>query len=211
MPTTINLLRHAQAFHNLATVDSSQLKDAALTELGERQAYEIRPNLVPLKFAAIYCSPLQRCRQTLKLACPRSVYNRVLVDDRLLEQPYGTHISNQRSERNEVIANSPIYWDCSRVAETNPISVRTKTEEYQIILDFTKMLIHEYPDKMVLIVCHGRWISRFLKLFCKIERHINNAECLQVIVGPEHLHQVKIRKRSCDSSEEKNAEKKSKH
>jgi len=211
MPTTINLLRHAQAYNNLATVDPANLKDAALTVTGEKQAFEIRQNLLPLKFAAIYCSPLQRCRQTLKLACPRSVYNRVLVDDRLLEQPYGTHISNQRSERNIVIQNSPIYWDCSMVAETNPFSVRTKTEEYQIILDFTKMLIHEYPNKQVLIVSHGRWISRFLKLFCKIERHINNAECLQVIVGPEHLHQVRIRKRSSDSSEEKNSEKKSRH
>ena len=184
MPTKIYLLRHGQALHNVALPGREPndpiFKDAQLTEAGHAEAVALKTQINGIRFDAIYCSPLQRCRQTLKEAYPRSVYLPVELDDRLLEQPYGSYISNKRQEKGDVIASSPVHWSTARISEINPHVLMTKKAEYQIIRDFVKELLRVHPHESVLLVCHGKWINRFLKTFCGVSRWVRNCECLEV-------------------------------
>jgi broad specificity phosphatase PhoE len=184
MPTKIYLLRHGQALHNVAMPglgpNNPVLRDAALTEAGHAEVTALKAQINGLRFDAIYCSPLQRCRQTLKGSYPRSVYLPVNLDDRLLEQPYGSYISNKRQEKEDIIATSPVHWNTTRIADTNPHVLTPKKTEYQLIKDFVKELLCVHPDESVLIVTHGKWINRFLKKFCGVSRWIRNCECLEV-------------------------------
>lgn len=187
MPTKIYLLRHGQALHNVAVPGSDPndpvFKDAQLTEAGHAECYALRAQINGIRFDAIYCSPLQRCRQTLKAAYPRSVYLSVELDDRLLEQPYGTHISNRRQERVDLISSVPVHWSTTRIAETNPHVLMPKKTEYKLIKDFIKELLSVHPDESVLIVSHGKWINRFLKTYCGVSQWVRNCECLEVTLS----------------------------
>jgi broad specificity phosphatase PhoE len=184
MPTKIYLLRHGQALHNLTMPNYDKndeiYRDAALTEEGYTQTLELKSQINGIRFDAIYCSPLQRCRQTLKLAYPRSVYLPVELDDRLLEQPYGTHISNRRQEKGELISCVPISWSTTRVADENPHVLRSKKAEYKLIRDFIGEILKVHPYESVLVVCHGKWINRFLKTYCRVSKWVKNCECLEV-------------------------------
>jgi broad specificity phosphatase PhoE len=183
--TTVYLLRHGHAYNNIreTVVSADLLSDAALTDIGKDQALLLKPQLNKLKIAAIYCSPLKRCRQTLIAGYPRSVYIDVTLDDRCLEHPYGIHICNRRAERLELLGSVPRKWDLSKVAEQNPHRVLSKSDEYQIIHDFGKEILKTHPGQAVLIVSHGRWISRFLKIFCGIAKVvISNCECLEIVI-----------------------------
>jgi broad specificity phosphatase PhoE len=187
MSTTIHLIRHAQAFNNVCPpgYTGEEIRDAALTDVGCTQAALLKLQLHTVKYDAIYCSPLKRCRQTLKEVYPRSVYLDVKVDDRLLEQPYGLHASNHRVEQIDVKMTSPKYWDCTNVAEINPFRIMEKKAEYEVIRNFIKMILNKHPNQTVLLVSHGRWISRFLKMFCHIPHaHVTNCEHLQVVLDP---------------------------
>lgn len=184
MPTKIYLLRHGQALHNVAMPGSDPndpvLRDAPLTEAGHAEVAGLKAQINGIRYDAIYCSPLQRCRQTLKGSYPRSVYLPVNLDDRLLEQPYGSYISNKRQEKADIIASSPVHWATSRIADTNPHVLTPKKTEYQLIKDFVKEVLCVHPDESVLIVSHGRWINRFLKTFCGVSQWVRNCECLEV-------------------------------
>jgi probable phosphoglycerate mutase len=199
--TTVYLLRHGHAFNNIPSennVPEDILRDAALTDIGKDQTCLLKPQLNGIRFDAIYCSPLRRCRQTLIAGYPRSVYTNVKLDDRLLEQPYGTHICNKRAERAEILGCVPRTWDCSDVGLENPHRVLSKSDEYAIIRDFGKMILGAHREEIVLIVSHGRWISRFLRVFCGVEKiHISNCECLEVVIEDGQYERSNKRARVC--------------
>jgi broad specificity phosphatase PhoE len=184
--TTFYLLRHGHAYNNISdeqNVSADLLADAALTDAGKEQVRLLKPQLNGFRFDAIYCSPLLRCRQTLIAGYPRSVYNDVKLDDRLLEQPYGTHICNKRVGRTELVGSVPRAWDCTKVTVENPHRVLSKSDEYQIVRDFGKEMLQKHRGQSLLVVSHGRWICRFLKLFHGLRNvHIGNCECLEIVV-----------------------------
>ena len=194
MPTKIYLLRHGQALHNVAAPDQDindeVFRDAQLTEAGHAEAVALKTHINGIRFDAIYCSPLQRCRQTLKTAYPRSVYLPVELDDRLLEQPYGSYISNKRQEKGDLISSVPINWESSHVAEINPHFLTDKKDEYNVIKDFVEEIIRIHPDESVLLVSHGRWINRFLKTYCGVSRFIRNCELLEVTLALPPLSNI---------------------
>lgn len=198
--TTVYLLRHGHAYNNYSDehiVSDDLLVDAALTDIGKEQTLLLKPQLNGLRFDGIYCSPLTRCRQTLIAGYPRSVYNDVKLDDRLLEQPYGMHICNKRADRTELLRSVPRTWDISSVSEINPHRVLSKSDEYQIIREFGKELLHRHRGQSVLVVSHGRWICRFLKVFCGMEKvHINNCECLEVVIDDVEYERPNKRSRN---------------
>lgn len=59
MATTITLLRHCEATHNLAQQQQQQ-RDTPLTERGREQARALHGH-----YDLVWCSPLRRCRETL--------------------------------------------------------------------------------------------------------------------------------------------------
>jgi len=187
MPTKIYLVRHAQALHNAPPAGYSGnaetdeiFKDALLTDVGHWQTTKLKEKLIDMKFDAIYCSPLRRCYQTLKGAYPRSVYLNVKIDDRLIEQPHGTHTSNHRLDKKELGQNSPVNWDLTNVSDINPHSIKEKRSEYEIIINFMDEVINYHQEQSVLVVSHGKWISRLLKIYYGKGEHINNCDCIEI-------------------------------
>lgn len=187
MPTNLYLLRHAQAYNNIQPLSyigaDEQLKNPRLTDLGVSQAYTVRTQLKDIPFDTFYCSPLKRCYETLKLVCPRSIYLPVKVDDRLIEQPQGQHISNLRPPRYDISSTVPRYWNCSNVSELNPFYIKETEVEYQIIRNFVSEILKKHPSENVLIVTHGLWISRFIEIYSGEKRHVANCECIEVILN----------------------------
>jgi broad specificity phosphatase PhoE len=192
MPTHLYLLRHAQAFNNVQPLTyigaEEELKNPRLTDLGMSQAAAVCVKLNEIVFDTIYCSPLKRCCETLKLVCPHSVYLAVKVDDRLIEHPYGQHISNLRPAKSEISRTVPVAWDCSNVAELNPFYIKETADEYQIIRDFIAEILKKHPSENVLIVTHGLWISRFIEIYSGEKRYVANCECIEMaFVSENHI------------------------
>lgn len=64
------------------------LTDIALTAQGERDAKNLQPRLQPHTFSKVFCSPLQRARQTCELAGFAGAFE---LDENLLEWNYGEY------------------------------------------------------------------------------------------------------------------------
>lgn len=67
MVKNIMLIRHAQSISNLEKFFAGH-NDVGLTELGIRQARHLSKRLEDEVFDAVFCSDLERCKRTLKLA-----------------------------------------------------------------------------------------------------------------------------------------------
>ena len=169
MSTEFVFIRHAQATHN---VDADQRgpvayndpihTDAALTDTGYEQAYN---TIVDGSFAAVYCSPLRRCRQTLLTIHPPFIDVPVQLDDRLME-PSG-HVCNRRSERMDVLADIPVIWDAWGVAAANPWIPEEETiaDFHGRIRAFTVDMLRRHAGERILIVSHFQWIAAWFHLF----------------------------------------------
>lgn len=93
------LIRHGETEWSIARRHTGRT-DIALTPTGERQAAALGRHLAGRPFALVLCSPLQRARETCRLAGYSDVAT--LTDD-LLEWDYGVYEGRTTSEiRTEV-------------------------------------------------------------------------------------------------------------
>ena len=175
----IYFLRHAQATHNAAALLEGPAayqdmvhRDAALTDTGHEQAYNV--NFGGVVFDAIYCSPLRRCRQTLLRALPSAASRAVWLDDRLME-PQGSHICNWREEPIVIARDVPAAWSCDRVAPGSPWTTETRQEFCKRIIHFTEDLTY-VPAASILVVAHHEWICDWFGLYVGTEVRLGNAE-----------------------------------
>ena len=186
MPTTFVFYRHAQGYHNVdgklrgdaAYHDPINL-DATLTDFGIKQARSNKINNE--KFDEIFCSPMRRCKQTLLGIYPESQMLPVIVDDRLIEQPQGRHISDKRLDKNDPNSYTPLRWNTQLVSEINPY-ISDINKDIEKILNFTKYIKARYPNGKVLVVTHGRWLHNWLMIYKNEDRWIDNCECIRVTI-----------------------------
>ena len=64
MATRVIVIRHGQSTFNIHRIIQGRCDESVLTELGQQQAACVGKALQGLTLSAIYCSPLQRARQT---------------------------------------------------------------------------------------------------------------------------------------------------
>lgn len=185
MPTTFVLLRHAQGTHNVDSFkkggrhyNDPVYLDAELTREGIQQAIQTREKLKDYYFDAIYCSPLRRCRSTLIGVIPSSPNLPVILDDRLLEQPYGENICDKRLEREEVVRTSPTPWIADKVAVQNPFTELSYVDNPQ--RSFTSEVRRKFPEGTVLVVSHSEWIRRWMRMFQMKHAELGNCEYIEV-------------------------------
>lgn len=81
--TTVHLLRHGEV-HNPERVLYGRLPGFGLSELGQRQAQVAGAYLAELPVTVLFCSPLERARQTAAPLAERTGLT-VRVDERLIE------------------------------------------------------------------------------------------------------------------------------
>ena len=171
-------LRHAQATHNSDAVIRGDVAyfdpvntDAALDPVGVNQALADRQ---PFTADAIYCSPLQRCYQTLLAMMPLSSELPVHLNDLLME-PQGMALCNKRSAKTTIVAAVPPPWDATHVGDQNPFDILNEgytsavqtTPEFSLrVRQFMKYLQTQHSDdETILIVSHHDWIRTWFYLY----------------------------------------------
>ena len=100
---SIIFIRHGEGTHNTQKMRSAfdiTYEDAPLTELGIKQAKDLRHIFNNIKIDEIYCSPLYRCLQTAEYSI--NDYKReFIIDDRLIER-LGADCVNMRKNKYEL-------------------------------------------------------------------------------------------------------------
>jgi broad specificity phosphatase PhoE len=186
MPTTFVFVRHAEGYHNVDEKIRGNLSyydpiniDAELTEFGINQAKTNK--LGDEYFDQVFCSPMRRCKQTLLNIYPQSQTETVILDDRLIEQPQGDHLSDKRLDKNDYNSYTPMMWNTRLVSEVNPYKL-DKNRDDNSIINFTNFILNRYSNCKVLIVTHGRWLNRWFNKYKNQNRWFNNCECIRVIL-----------------------------
>lgn len=167
MPT-FTFVRHAEALHNAdyhkrgtdAYYDIAN-RDAPLTPTGIDQTQKEMSAYAGKTYDAIYCSPLQRCRQTLLGIYPDAKNLPVILDDRLME-PQGDHLCNWRLDRDGVKCYVPTYWELTAVSYTNPGApphINERMSDFRArIREWTDDIVTRHSDDArILVVTHYMW------------------------------------------------------
>ena len=98
---TVLLLRHGRTTSN-ATGELAGRRPVGLDETGTNQASRAGARLNGLPIAAVVCSPLPRCRQTVQIALPDA---EIIEDEGLTECGYGDWEGKQLKE----LAKDPLW------------------------------------------------------------------------------------------------------
>ncbi len=155
----IFVARHGQTPLNAVNCMQGQI-DVELSELGKRQAEELKERLKEENFEHIYTSPLIRAYDTAKKAseyhdCPFK------TDDRIKEMNFGEWEGNP-IEKVKSEGGEPAYYFWN---EPHNFHITTGETFYQLIDrvgDFLDMIVEEHKGQKVLIVCHGMVVRAIL-------------------------------------------------
>lgn len=179
-------IRHGEATHNVdamlrgATAYSDPIHlDSELTDNGQSQVIAARSG-VPRNFAAIYCSPLRRCRQTLMGV---GAVGRVFLDDRLME-PQGDHVCNRRIERDSLIKVVPAEWDLTGVASVNLFDAGSETPSIfsaRVRAVTAAIVARHTDDEQIFIVAHHDWIRAWFREHLGRSVSLRNAEVVRAV------------------------------
>lgn len=154
----IYFVRHGQTNCNLNKIIAGQ-QDVPLNENGIEQARETALSLKDVKFAACYCSPLKRAKQT----CAEILqYHKQLVpiyDKRIQARFYG------KMENQPTSAITFNRWKVGADDEQiKALEMETVMDLYQRVADFFDEILAMYPNQNVLVVghsCIGRAVSGY--------------------------------------------------
>jgi alpha-ribazole phosphatase len=154
-------LRHGDiaGFHNRYL----GITNAHLSEKGQEQAARAGRNLSMEKFDAIYCSPLDRCLETLKkLNRPENVF----FDERIREINFGLWEGKTFAEINEQYPDVVSEW-----AKGDPAFRFPAGENISDFQDRVSDFAHQFYDvsgKNFLIISHGGVIRHLICAFLNI-------------------------------------------
>ncbi|MHC1771164.1 MAG: histidine phosphatase family protein [Flexilinea sp.] len=156
--TKFILLRHGQTDWNVQRLYQGQT-DIPLNETGLSQAETAAEILKDIPFDIVYCSDLIRAVETAKIAL--SLHNPVpiIYDARIRERHFGTFegTNYQRDLMNpgilEAMDQNPLTYRFPGGESLADLEIRAREIHSEIIL--------EYPEKTVLIVSHGSFLTIF--------------------------------------------------
>ena len=145
----IYFVRHGQTDANLNKIVAGQ-QDVPLNARGLEQAKETAAYLKGIRFAACYCSPLLRARQS----CAEILkYHRSLApiyDDRLKARDYGK-VTGQP----ETAINFNRWKVGADDEQTQSLSMETIEHFYQRVANFFDEVLAKHANKNVLVIAHS--------------------------------------------------------
>ncbi|MBQ7902579.1 MAG: histidine phosphatase family protein [Oscillospiraceae bacterium] len=120
--------------------------DIPLTALGLQQAQQLADNARGKEIDIIIVSPMIRARQTAQAVADR--YNLpVIIDDRLIEQNFGIYEGVDRKD--------PRFLAGKRQLAARHPGGESMFQVAQRVYNLLDEVKEKYPDKNVLLVCHG--------------------------------------------------------
>lgn len=139
----VYIVRHGQVPHN--ALKQYNTTDEDLTELGIRQAEELRDKIKNMNFDIIICSPLNRAKHTAEIININN--NKIIYDDRIRERSCGD-LSGKPLE----VTNREEYWNYNtKIKYGTSENIKLFFERVYKFLDELKT--KEYDN--VLIVAHS--------------------------------------------------------
>lgn len=160
--------------------------DAPLSETGEYEAKQIAEKIKNEKFDVIFCSPLERAKQTAREVnkyqkCP------LYFDKRLTERDCGKLSGVTYDELDKLRPNWSWVIGDKRCEKLDVETVDCMMERVQ---NFSNYVNKEWPDCKVLVVAHSGIASVFHALQDNLQKgddilsiHIPNAKLLHFNIG----------------------------
>lgn len=144
MATTLYLMRHGHV-HNPSNILYGRLPGFRLSELGIQQASSAASWLVDKPIKAIYCSPMERARQTAAIVAQRHPSLSPIVDERIIEvsTPY---------EGRPTADLAAAGWD---LYSGNEPPYETPGLVLMRVLDFFERVAIKHAGESVVAVAHG--------------------------------------------------------
>lgn len=139
----IYIVRHGQVPHN--ALKQYNTTDEDLTDLGIKQAEELRDKIKDMKFDIIICSPLNRAKHTAEIININN--NKIIYDDRIRERSCGD-LSGKPLE----VTNREEYWNYNTTIKYGT------SENIKLFFDRVYNFLDELKTKdydKVLIVAHS--------------------------------------------------------
>lgn len=122
--------------------------DVELTDKGRAQAAELAEKIAEKgDVDLILCSPLKRARDTAQAVADR-IHREIIIEERLTEWDYGSYEGMHRTA--EGFPQSKIEFGVKMHGDGESL-FQLCHRVYSVIDDVRK----NYPDKNVLLVCHG--------------------------------------------------------
>lgn len=140
----IYVIRHGQTNWNKEGRIQGQV-DIPLNDEGIRQAKEAGREIIGKKFDAVFCSPLERTKQTCFYAYGDE---NVVYDDRLMERDFGTQEGVKRQEVDFVA-----FW--TEGSEENKQCGETIDQMTKRVINFLDEINEKYKGKDILVITHG--------------------------------------------------------
>ncbi|HET9118414.1 MAG TPA: histidine phosphatase family protein [Pseudonocardiaceae bacterium] len=160
---TVILLRHGRSTANTAGVLAGRTPGVALDEQGQAQADALVQRLAQLPLAAVVCSPLQRCRDTVTPLAQAGELE-VTVDDRFVEVDYGEWTGREL----RTLAKEPMW----KVVQTHPSGAvfpggealaAMQARAVAAVREWDAKLAAEHGPQVLWLVCaHGDLIKAIL-------------------------------------------------
>lgn len=149
----IYIVRHGQVPHN--ALKQYNTTDEDLTDLGIKQAEELRDKIKDMKFDIIICSPLNRAKHTAEIININN--NKIIYDDRIRERSCGD-LSGKPLE----VTNREEYWNYNTTIKYGT------SENIKLFFDRVYNFLDELKTKeyeRVLIVAHSGVSKAFNSYF----------------------------------------------
>lgn len=160
MGTRVILVRHGQSTYNIEQRIQGRCDKSVLTERGRSDARKVGVALGGLSFAAIYCSPLQRARQTAEIARSHlSNPPELQPSDRLLEVDLPLWEELTRDEVKAKYAAEYRQWQ--QQPEAFKMVLADGREHFPVLAlheqakQFWQETIARHPNETILVVAHN--------------------------------------------------------
>ncbi|WP_110241429.1 histidine phosphatase family protein [Nocardioides gilvus] len=188
---TVILVRHGRSTANTAGVLAGRLPDVLLDATGEVQAKAVGERLSAVRLAAVYSSPLERCRQTAAaVLATRSEGPALQVEERLTECGYGAWQGRPIKE----LAGEPLW----STVQSHPSAVTfPEGEAMQAMASRAVAAIRELdaaveeahgPSAVWVAVSHGDVIKAILA--DAMGTHLDNFQ--RIVVDPASVSLVRF-------------------
>lgn len=161
MSTRVIIVRHGQSTYNIEQRIQGRCDKSVLTDRGRSDAEKVGAALNGISFAAIYCSPLQRAKQTAEIAragigsdAPELQPSELLME---VDLPLWEEMT--RDEVKEKFAAEYRQWQES--PETFKMMLPNGQEHFPVLSlfeqakQFWQETISKHPNETILVVAHN--------------------------------------------------------
>ena len=139
------VIRHGETFGNVARVMDGR-RESQLNDNGKRQASEACDKLKDVSFDMVFCSPLGRAIETMRIVTKERFP--VTIAEDVIERSCGEFegVPFETIDRDK-------YWDY--YDDTKYISAESIKDLFDRVYVFLERIKKDYKDKNVLIVTHN--------------------------------------------------------